>query len=85
MFAGVVNEQNTEHRCVVYVQNKKNMLKYRCEKCETNLNIRKATMIIVDGKIQTKEAKCKCGKYMNEIEEEIKGWPTIIRNERNGK
>ena len=35
--------------------------------------------------VKTKEAKCKCGKYMNEIKKEFQGWPNIIRNERNGK
>ena len=61
------------------------MLKYRCEKCDINLNLRTATLIVVNGEVKTKEAKCKCGKYMNEIKKEFQGWPNIIRNERNGK
>lgn len=61
------------------------MLKYRCEKCDVNLNLRTATLVVVNGEVKTKEAKCKCGKYMNEIKKEFKGWPNIIRNERNGK
>jgi len=36
---------------------------------------------IVDSKIRTREAKCKCGKYMVEVEKEFGGFPTLIRTE----
>ena len=41
----------------------------------------KATLEIVKNKIRTKEAKCKCGKYMQELEKDFDGFPCLIRTE----
>ena len=57
------------------------MIKYQCKKCESQKELTKATLEIVDGKIRTKEAKCKCGKYMQEVEKEFDGFPSLIRTE----
>tara|TARA_R100001143_G_C3286931_1_gene99351 strand:+ start:73 stop:264 length:192 start_codon:yes stop_codon:yes gene_type:complete len=57
------------------------MIKYQCKKCESQKELTKATLEIVDGKIRTKEAKCKCGKYMQEVEKEFDGFPALIRTE----
>lgn len=57
------------------------MIKYQCKKCESQKKLTKATLKIVDGKIRTKEAKCKCGKYMQEVEKEFDGFPSLIRTE----
>lgn len=56
------------------------MLKYLCS-CGETKNLTKATLEVVEGKVRTKEAKCKCGKYMQEIEKDFNGFPNIIRTE----
>tara|TARA_Y100000310_G_C20604702_1_gene774908 strand:+ start:968 stop:1153 length:186 start_codon:yes stop_codon:yes gene_type:complete len=58
------------------------MAKYVCKYCKNKREIRNETLIVVEGKIITKEAKCECGKYMEEeTKEKFNGFPTIIRNE----
>ena len=57
------------------------MFKYYCKNCKIEKKIEKATLKIVDGKVQTKEAKCECGNYMQEIEKEFGGFPNLIRTE----
>tara|TARA_R110000751_G_scaffold46775_5_gene104976 strand:- start:1880 stop:2071 length:192 start_codon:yes stop_codon:yes gene_type:complete len=57
------------------------MIKYQCKKCKSQKELTKATLEIIDGKIRTREAKCKCGKYMQEVEKEFDGFPTLIRTE----
>ena len=57
------------------------MLIYQCNKCESQKKLSKATLEIVDGKIRTKEAKCKCGNYMQEVEKDFDGFPCLIRTE----
>ena len=42
---------------------KPKMTKYKC-KCGKTKEISKATIVHVDGEWETKEALCKCGKYM---------------------
>ena len=44
------------------------MLKYQCNNCGETKDLMKATLEVVGGKIRTKQAKCKCGEYMQEIE-----------------
>jgi len=57
------------------------MFKYHCKPCNITKDLRNATLVVIEGKVRTKEAKCKCGEYMNEIKKDFDGWPTIIRNE----
>jgi len=56
------------------------MLKYVCNCCNNTKELQKATLEVVDNKIRTREAKCKCGKYMQEVEKEF-GIPYLIRTE----
>ena len=56
------------------------MLKYKC-KCGKTKDLMKATLEVVDGKVRTKEALCKCGEYMQEIEKDFDGFPCLIRTE----
>ena len=57
------------------------MLKYICNKCGETKDLMKATLEVVDGKVRTKEALCKCGEYMQEIEKDFDGFPCLIRTE----
>ena len=41
----------------------------------------KATIIIIDGKVRTREALCDCGNYMQEKEKDFQGFPNLIRTE----
>ena len=58
------------------------MLKYICNKCGETKDLMKATLEVVDGKVRTKEALCKCGEYMQEIEKDFDGFPCLIRTEK---
>lgn len=59
-------------------------MKYQCDKCKKTKEIFNATICIIDNELKTKEAKCECGEYMKQIiDEEYKGFPTIVRNENN--
>tara|TARA_R110001599_G_scaffold220329_2_gene418676 strand:- start:1563 stop:1757 length:195 start_codon:yes stop_codon:yes gene_type:complete len=58
------------------------MLTYQCKKCNSQKQLSKATLEIVDGKIRTKEALCiKCNNYMEEVEKDFDGFPCLIRTE----
>jgi len=57
------------------------MLKYICNKCGETKDLMKATLEVVEGKVRTKEAKCKCGEYMQEVEKDFDGFPSLIRTE----
>jgi|TARA_R100000479_G_scaffold157137_1_gene93823 hypothetical protein len=57
------------------------MFKYYCKICKTEKKLEKATLEIADGKVRTKEAKCKCGNYMQEVAKKFDGFPTLIRTE----
>ena len=57
------------------------MLKYQCNNCGETKDLMKATLEVIDGKIRTKQAKCKCGEYMQEIEKDFDGFPCFIRTE----
>jgi hypothetical protein len=58
------------------------MTEYQCKKCDITVVLREQTLIIVNGKVCTKESECKqCGKYMVEVEKDFTGFPTVIRNE----
>jgi len=56
------------------------MTKYKC-KCGKTKEISKATIVHVDGEWETKEALCKCGKYMDS--EPLEGMPSQIRTEES--
>ena len=56
-------------------------MKFICKKCDKTKELMRATLEVVDGKVRTREAQCKCGEYMQEIEKEFTGFPTIHRNE----
>lgn len=61
------------------------MAEYKCKKCGETKTLYKRTMVIMDGQIITKESKCKCGEYMDQIiTDEYKGMPDVIRNENTG-
>jgi|TARA_R110000824_G_scaffold325451_1_gene512365 hypothetical protein len=57
------------------------MLKYQCTNCGETKDLMRATLEVIDGKIRTKQAKCKCGEYMQEIEKDFDGFPCLIRTE----
>jgi hypothetical protein len=57
------------------------MLKYKCNRCKKTRELTKATLEIKDNKIRTREAKCSCGDYMQEIEKDFDGFPGLIRTE----
>mgnify|MGYP006408197261 FL=1 len=57
------------------------MIKFICKKCSKTLELMRATLEVVDGKVRTREALCECGEYMQEIEKEFTGFPTIHRKE----
>jgi hypothetical protein len=56
------------------------MLKYQC-KCGKTKDLMKATLEIKEGKVRCKQAKCKCGKYMQEVEKDFDGFPSLIRTD----
>tara|TARA_B100001094_G_scaffold205151_2_gene199094 strand:+ start:4988 stop:5173 length:186 start_codon:yes stop_codon:yes gene_type:complete len=59
---------------------------YKCKDCNIERYINKTTIVFVGDKLETKEALCNCGIYMEQVyESKHKGMPNIIRNERNGK
>jgi len=57
------------------------MIKYICNTCGETKDLSKATLKVIDGKIRTVEALCKCGEYMQEIEKDFDGFPCLIRTE----
>ena len=59
---------------------KPKMTKYKC-KCGKTKEISKATIVHVDGEWETKEALCKCGKYMQS--EPLEGMPSLKRTEES--
>jgi|TARA_R110001583_G_scaffold59860_6_gene178092 hypothetical protein len=56
------------------------MTEYKC-KCGKTKDISKATISYIDGEWQTKEALCKCGKYMDS--KPLEGMPSQIRTEES--
>ena len=55
------------------------MIKYICNKCSETKDLTRATLKVIDGKIRTVEALCKCGEYMQEIKKDFDGFPCLIR------
>ena len=56
------------------------MTRYKC-KCGKTKELSKATIVHVDGDWETKEALCKCGKYMDS--EPTEGMPSLKRTEES--
>tara|TARA_R110000824_G_scaffold18463_1_gene73120 strand:+ start:40 stop:288 length:249 start_codon:yes stop_codon:yes gene_type:complete len=56
------------------------MTKYKC-KCGKTKELSTATIVYIDGDWETKEALCKCGKYMDS--EPLEGMPSQIRTEES--
>ena len=56
------------------------MTEYKC-KCGKTKDISRATISYIDGEWQTKEALCKCGKYMDS--KPLEGMPSQIRTEES--
>ena len=56
------------------------MTKYKC-KCGKTKELSTATIAYIDGDWETKEALCKCGKYMDS--EPLEGMPSQIRTEES--
>ena len=56
------------------------MTEYQC-KCGKTKDISTATIVNIDGEWQTKEALCKCGKYMDS--EPLEGIPSLKRTEES--
>ena len=54
------------------------MTLYKC-KCGKKKDLAKATIVLIDKEWETKEALCKCGKYMDSEPEE--GMPSLKRTE----
>ena len=56
------------------------MTLYKC-KCGKTKDISTATIVHIDGEWETKEALCKCGKYMDS--EPLEGIPSLKRTEES--
>jgi hypothetical protein len=57
---------------------KKKVAKYKCENCGNEKDLKKQTIIFVNGKTETKEAKCRCGNYMKD-KTKYKGFGTSFQ------
>ena len=57
------------------------MLIYQCNTCGNKIQLSKATLEVVNGVVRTREAKCYCGEYMQEVEKKFTGFPNIKRTE----
>ena len=58
------------------------MAKFRCKKCKCEKNILKQTLILKNKKIKIKEAKCKCGSDMKDVEK-CEGFGTSFKSEND--
>ena len=52
---------------------------YKCEECKKERSLGKATIFIINGSVEVKQAKCECGIYMKAKPK--KGMPSLIRTE----
>lgn len=58
------------------------MLIYQCNKCAITKQLSKIVMKIIDNKICHIGSECpKCGEYMQEVEKEFGGFPSLKRTE----
>ena len=62
------------------------MAKFRCKKCKCEKELKKQTLIFENKKIKIKEALCKCGNYMKDVEK-YEGFGTSFKaeNDKYGK
>jgi len=56
------------------------MSKYICT-CGASKEITTSTIKVIDGEVRIAEAKCKCGKYMEEEDKSFTGFPSLIRTD----
>ena len=58
------------------------MIKYICNTCSETKELQKAIIKVIDGKVRTLEAYFKkCKDWMQEIEKDFDGFPSLIRTE----
>tara|TARA_R100001530_G_C4310509_1_gene152901 strand:- start:1018 stop:1287 length:270 start_codon:yes stop_codon:yes gene_type:complete len=57
------------------------MLKYQCNSCGEIKDLTRATIKVIDGKLRTEQAQCECGEWMQEVEKDFEGFPSIIRTD----
>ena len=57
------------------------MIRFICNTCGEAKYLMRATLKVIDGKVRTVEALCKCGEYMQEEEKDFDGFPCLIRTE----
>jgi len=58
------------------------MLIYQCNKCQIKKQLSKIIMKIIDNRVCHIGSECpKCGEYMQEVEKEFGGFPSIKRTE----
>ena len=58
------------------------MLVYQCTDCEIQVELARAVMKVVDGRVITEGTECpECDKYMQEVEKKFTGFPNLIRTE----
>ena len=58
------------------------MIQFICNTCNETKELQKATIKVIDGKVRTQEAYCeKCKEWMQEIEKDFDGFPSLIRTE----
>ena len=54
------------------------MAKFKCKKCKSEKVFLKQTLVFIKGRFRVKEARCKCGNYMEDIEQ-YKGFGTSFK------
>ena len=58
------------------------MLVYQCTDCEIQVELARAVMKVVDGRVITEGTECpECNEYMQEVEKKFTGFPNLIRTE----
>ena len=55
------------------------MAKFRCKKCKIEKIILKQTLVFIDGEIRSKQSKCECGNYMEDLTKH-KGFGTSFQS-----
>ena len=58
------------------------MLVYQCTDCEIQVELARAVMKVVDGRVITEGTECpECNEYMQEVEKKFTGFPNLIHTE----
>lgn len=52
---------------------------YKCRECKKERTLEKATICVINGSVEVKEAECECGNYMKAKPKG--GMPSLIRTE----